>query len=122
MSLKKRLYRAHYLSLNLCEELKDSRVAADSEAWETTKSEMNDLCEKAFELALSLRGCKARYKWSQGVPASHPASDIELIGPFNVSNNVAELKPVRVLFGPVYKVVDGDSILLRKGDVLNGSD
>ena len=84
---------------------------------------MDVLCGKAFDLALSLRGCKARYEWRHGLaPSLVPRSDMELIGPFNVHSPSAPLRPVRVLFGPVYKVVEGDSIVLHKGEVLNGSD
>lgn len=123
MSLKKRLYRPHRLADGLFEELEEVRTAADKEAWSLAKDEIEDLCLKGFQLALKLRACTARYEWSQGAgPASLPFSDVELIGPFNAHNNAPQLRPVRVLFGTIYKVVDGDRIVLRKGDVLNGNE
>ena len=82
---------------------------------------MYDLCQKAFELALLLRSTNSVFEWGQTVaPSEVPLTDTELIGPYNMKAGGSQAKPVRVMFGPVWKVVDGERILLRKGEILEG--
>ena len=83
---------------------------------------MDELCSKAFNLALMLRESTSKFEWAQSEePGSIPPNDMELIGPYNSKTSTArELKLVRVMFGPLWKIVDGERITLRKGEVLNG--
>lgn len=121
LSSKERLHEVQKLSDDLCNELCHLRTAQSDDQWDATRREMHDLCEKGWELGLSLRACKARFKWSQRVlSASIDSSDVEMIGPFNNQGQSGPTRPVRNLFGPVYKIVDGDHILVRKGEVLSG--
>lgn len=120
MSLKKIFYRPNRLSDLLCEELKEIRTSADAGEWDLTKDDMDAACEKAFDLALKLRSCKAQFEWRQDAqPTSIPPSDVEAIGTLNIYKASSQPRAVRVLFGPVYKIVEKESILLRKGEVLN---
>jgi hypothetical protein len=120
MSLKKRLYRPDRLSDFLCEELKEIRTSTDPGEGKLTTDDLDSACQKAFDLALKLRSCKARFEWRQDAgPTSIPPGDVEAIGTLNIHNASSQPRAVRVLFGPVYKIVEGGSILLRKGEVLN---
>ena len=82
---------------------------------------MVTLCNEALELALTLREGKAVFEWGQGEPPSNiPLSDTDIINNFNMKSKTGQSKPVRVLFGPVWKIVDGERILERKGELLVG--
>ncbi len=120
MQLKKSAYRWKELAEALCKELREC-ATTDKDRRIAAKEDMEDLCHKAFELALTLRESTSTMLWGQGeAPSSVPLSDTELIGPYNMRSGGGHLKPVRVLFGPVWKVVDGERMLIKKGEILDG--
>lgn len=82
-------------------------------------ADMLDLVKCAWQVAVKLRNGKAVYSWCQFVPNegdSMPENDIDYI-PWDVKDPAASLEP-RILFGPVYKVVNDDLLLIRKGEIL----
>lgn len=57
--------------------------------------------------------------WNQEAqPASLSMTDIDLIENYNVGAKGPTNKPTKIMFGPVYKLVDGLPILLKSGTVL----
>lgn len=123
MKSKSRLDRCYGLADDFCKNFKDFIPSPDPESQKDKRADdMEELCAKAFELALMLREASAKYDWGQDVkPESMPAAAMELIGPYNVKGNGGgKTMPVRVLFGPVWKIEDGEHIVMRKGDVLEG--
>ena len=81
-------------------------------------------CQSAFDLALAVRACRPEYLWRQRIkPTRIDKPDVEFIDKYNSPSNYRfnrspEPNPVKVLFGPVYKAVDGNKILLRPGTEL----
>ena len=73
----------------------------------------------AFRLAKLIRASKAEYIWSQLASAGHFVdSDVDWIDGFDVSaNRPTHQTLAKELFGPVYKTVDGERVLLRRGTV-----
>ena len=60
----------------------------------------------------------AEYEWGQMAPPdSFNEADVDRIEPYNPKEGPAG-RPARVLFGPLYKRVDGMLVLLRNGTVL----
>lgn len=123
MQHKTRLYRCYDLADDFCKDFKDFIPSPDTEDQKDKRAnDVEDLCAKALELALMLREAPAKYDWGQDIkPERLQPEDMELIGPYNVrGNGGGKPMPVRVLFGPVWKVEDGEHIVMRKGDVLEG--
>ena len=82
---------------------------------------MRALCIKGLELALILRETAATFEWGQGEALGKmPLTDTDVIPNFSMKSRSGLSKPVRILFGPLWKVVDGERILERKGDMLSG--
>lgn len=78
------------------------------------------LCDFAFNLAISIRMCRPEFLWDQSAPPStFTDALVEWIDGFD-SNNFQPGEPAKVLFGPVYKIVDGERVTLRTGEVLRG--
>ena len=76
------------------------------------------LCTSAYYLALSMRRRRAEFEWGQARPPdffANTSTEIDRIEPF------AERlrgQAAKVFFSPLYKIVDGNRVLLRKGTVL----
>lgn len=90
--------------------------------WPRAKEALDELFQSAHDLALAIRSCKAEFEWKQAVP---PASLNEpavtrIDGYSNTWETGPKGEPVDILFGPVYKRVDGRLVLLRIGTVLFG--
>ena len=70
-------------------------------------------------MALTLRQCKARYRWEQReLPTHFSHPEIDRIEPYNSKAEGPPGRPAKVLFGPLFKLVEEKHILLRKGVVL----
>lgn len=83
------------------------------------KNAIDALCTFAFDLALSLRTCKAEYAWHQTIPPlPFNGTDFEKIPGYDVGTKGPIGRPTKILFGPVYKQVDGKLVLLVEGMVL----
>ena len=108
--------------LELLEGLKKvHKTGSHGKDWPSAKKAVDALFESVFGLALSLRRCKEEYEWSQTVsPASLHETDIERIDDYNLGAKGPTGRPVKILFGPVYKRVDGMPVILRHGRVLFG--
>lgn len=77
------------------------------------------LCRSAFNVALSIRTCRAEYMWHQRVPpALLQDKHYQRIENYNIGPQGPTGRPTKVLFGPVYKLVDDMPVLLRSGIVL----
>lgn len=119
MNLKKSHNAAWKAADDLAEELEKMFFVTDTDAAE---SDITQLCTSAFDLGLRLRGNRGVYEWRQAAkPESLPPVDMELTGPWAASDDRAPLRPTRVMFGPLYKIVEGEVILLRHGDVLGSN-
>lgn len=80
---------------------------------------VDDLLDKATDIALALRSCSAAYCWQQlVVPTKVDGQATEQIRGFGTGSSDNGGGPVEILFGPVYKQVDGQDVLLREGKVL----
>lgn len=80
---------------------------------------VDDLLDKATDIALALRSCSAAYCWQQlVVPTKVGGQATERIRGFGTGLSDNGGGPVEILFGPVYKQVDGQDVLLREGKVL----
>ena len=89
--------------------------------WPRARNAIHGVCKLAFELALALRTCKAEYAWHQAVlPPFFDETDVERIDGYNVDPRGTTGRLAKVLFGPVYKQVDGKPVLLVNGTVLMG--
>jgi hypothetical protein len=122
MAHDEREYRYDRIFTTLCNKLLEVHhpTVSDKADWGNTKSEIGALCKKAWELALSLRGSKTSYQWCQSAnPSLIDESDVDSFGPYNPRSKTASHRPVKVLFGPFYKRVEGELTLLRKGVVLH---
>ena len=72
--------------------------------WPSARNALDALSKSAFDLALSLRRCRTEYEWSQTMsPASLSEADIRHIDGYNVGAREPTGRPVKILFGPVYK-------------------
>ncbi|KAL9114874.1 MAG: hypothetical protein Q9227_001117 [Pyrenula ochraceoflavens] len=121
MQLKKAYNYPHLVADALFSNFEDYHTGRDKEGRPAARQEMYDLCARAFELSLTLRESKSKFEWGQGeAPSAIDPTQVEPIGPYNMKSNFEQARPVRVMFGPVWKIVDGDPILLKKGEVLNG--
>jgi len=77
------------------------------------------LCNLAYDLVISLRACKPEYQWQQLRLSTLREQDVEWIEDYNIPSGAsARWVPAKMLFGPLYKIVDGEEVLLRKGTVL----
>jgi hypothetical protein len=78
------------------------------------------LAAQAFDAALSVRSCKSSFVWDQmGAADSFDKSDVETIPEYNVEPRLATGLAVKVVYGPVYKIVDNQRVLLRGGEILS---
>ena len=83
------------------------------------KKSLQAIANFAYDLALEIRRCRARYEWAQTAPpASFNELDIDRIEGYNTRVEGNAGSPSKVLFGPVYKRVDNENVLLKKGVVL----
>lgn len=90
-------------------------------AWSSAKDALDELFQSAHDLALAIRSCKAEFEWKQTVPpALLDEPDITHIDGYNVRDGGPTGRPVKIMFGPVYKRVDGKLVILRNGTVLFG--
>lgn len=86
---------------------------------EKTMEAVDYLLDKPNDIALALRSCSASYCWQQlVVPAKLNRQATEQIHGFGTGLSNTGGGPVEILFGPVYKQVEGEDVLLRKGKVL----
>ncbi len=104
------------------EKLKDvyKRVSNGGD-WYKAKDAIVELYRSAYELALALRSCRAEFTWDQAVPLnSLNTDDVVRIPNYNIGPGKSTGQPKKILFGPVYKHVDGNQVLLKGGTVLYG--
>lgn len=65
-----------------------------------------------------MRRCVAEYEWGQAaLPDSFGQEDVDRIESYNPREGLKG-RAARILFGPLYKRVDGVLVLLRSGKVL----
>lgn len=78
------------------------------------------LARFAYDLALQMRQCRTRYDWAQAAKVdSFDEVDFDRIEEYNTRAEDISGSAPRVLFGPLYKHVDGrQRVLLRKGVIL----
>jgi len=96
---------------------------------EDARNMMEEICERAFNLAFLFRRTKTSYAWAQSsmLSATDP-SEIEILGSLSEGKPAVPRKVARIVFGSVIKgvgsaaSVGGDRIVLRKADVLVGGD
>jgi len=82
-------------------------------------SAIQTFCNFAYDIVLSLRSCRTEYQWQQLDISNLREQDVEWIEDYNVSpGGIAQGVPAKVLFSPLYKIIDGERVLLRKGTVL----
>ncbi|KAG7006536.1 hypothetical protein G7Y79_00014g037110 [Physcia stellaris] len=84
------------------------------------KEGLRTLARFAYDLALQMRQCRTRYEWAQTAKVdSFDEADFDRIEDYNTEAEERAGSASRVLFGPLYKHVDGrQRVLLRKGVVL----
>ena len=88
--------------------------------WPGAEKAISALMDSAYDLAVALRSCRVEYEWHQTVPpTSLEPTDVERIDEYDVRSRPTG-KPVKILFGPVYKRVDGKPEVLQQGIVLYG--
>lgn len=107
----------------LLDQLKHVHTRVSSHAdWPSARDALDALFEAAYNLALSIRSCKAEYEWKQTVsPALLNEPDIYHIDGYDVGAGGPTGQPVKIMFGPVYKRVEsGKLVMLRNGTVLYG--
>lgn len=105
----------------LADELR--QIASKFHEHHTAEEAMADvemLLRRATDLALVLRSCRTRYAWWQNVDGANVDADAAgRIHSYGAGLDLRAGAEARcVLFGPVYKEVDGKAVILRKGKVL----
>ena len=85
--------------------------------WDRAKSALLELCKFASDLALSLRRCRVKYEWLQEA-SSLCQDDFERIENYNVGGQGPRNEMAEILFGPVYKHVEGVMVKLQDGIML----
>lgn len=83
------------------------------------QEDLKKLNVDAWKIALLLRSSRNVYEWDQPVKNfnSYPPEEVERIPLDGIS---LEELPCRTLFGPLYKVANGEKALVRSGEVLVG--
>ena len=51
-------------------------------------------------------------------PEAFSEPDVEWVDGYDVHPSKATRTPAKIMFGPVYKIVEGERVLLRRGTVL----
>lgn len=75
---------------------------------------------QAFQVSLSTRSSEADFEWSQKGPNSFPAADVLIAEDYKISPpGSGSGKRSLIAFAPVYKLVEGERVLVLKGEVLS---
>lgn len=118
MGMKRRASAAYALRTEL---ERAANSCLDAKVVEKAMEAVDDLIGKATDMALALRFCSTAYCWQQLVePRDLNRQATEQIHGYGNGLCDTGRGPVEIFFGPVYKQVDGEDVLLRKGKVLWG--